>query len=118
MNAEKENNWRHQYSLNMLNDKNEVISAFYPTNQGKEECLAHLKKVSQILKNQTRVKLCIRGRIEPFKQAYSPAEIHDFKELGKHEVRYSAFTFDSICNSKDCFSISDTWTYTCPDFIH
>lgn len=51
MNAEKENNWRHQYILYMLNEKNEAIPAFYPTNQGKEECLAHLKKVEKILKN-------------------------------------------------------------------
>lgn len=57
MKAEKENNWRHQYSLNMLNEKNEVIPAFYPTNQGKPECLAHMKKVTKILKNSDRVKM-------------------------------------------------------------
>jgi hypothetical protein len=45
MNAEKENNWRHQYILHVLNKQNEVISLYNPTNQGKQECLAHLNKV-------------------------------------------------------------------------
>lgn len=116
MNAEKENNWRHQYSLNMLNDKNEVISAFFPTNQGKSECLAHLKKVEKILKNQSRVKLCLRAPLEKMNSDKSKPEIYDFGPLGKHESPYYALTFDTICNSNECFSISDTWTYTCPSF--
>jgi hypothetical protein len=116
MNAEKENNWRHQYSLNMLNEKNEVISAFYPTNQGKKECLEHLKKVEKILKNQSRVRLCVRDRLKKMIDDHSDPEVHDFKTLGKHESPYYALTFDTICNSKECYSISDTWTYTCPVF--
>ncbi len=31
MNAEKENNWRHQYILNLLNENNEVIPVYNPT---------------------------------------------------------------------------------------
>lgn len=116
MNAEKENNWRHQYSLNILNEKNEVISAFYPTNQGISECMAHLKKVEKILKNQTRVRLCVRDRLEKLIDDKSKTEIHDFGALGKYESPYYALTFDTICNSKECYSISDNWTKTCPDF--
>lgn len=48
MNAEKENNWRHQYILSVLNEKNEAITVFNPTNEGKQECLAHLKKVEKV----------------------------------------------------------------------
>lgn len=113
---EKENDWRHQYSLNMLNNKNEVISAFYPTNQGKEECETHLKKVEKILQKQSRVKLCVRDKLEPIDNTKYPPEFHDFGILGKHESPYYSLTFDTICNSKDCYSISDTWTYTCPTF--
>jgi len=116
MNAEKENNWRHQYSLNMLNEKNEAISVFYPTNQGKRECMAHLKKVEKILKNQTRVRLCVRDRLEKMIDNKSKPEIHDFGALGKHQSPYYALTLDTICNSKECYSLSDTWTTTCPDF--
>ncbi len=116
MNAEKENNWRHQYILKMLNEKNEVIRVFYPTNQGKPECLEHLKKVEKVLKKGSRVRLCVRDKLEKITESNSNPEIHDFGSFGKHESPYHALTFDTICNSKECFSISDTWTYTCPGF--
>jgi hypothetical protein len=116
MNAEKENNWRHQYFLYILDNQNEAIALLYPTNQGKEECLAHLKKVESILKTKSRLKLCIRGELKRGDYKNSPPEFLDFGPLGKHESPYDAFQFDTICNSKECFSISDTWTYTCPNF--
>jgi len=116
MNAEKENNWRHQYILNMLNEKNEVIPVYNPTNQGKAECLAHLKKVEKVLKNAPRVRLCVRDKLEKIVDARVKLENHDFGSLGKHDSPYHALTFDTICNSKECYSISDTWTYTCPGF--
>jgi hypothetical protein len=116
MNAEKENNWRHQYVLYMLNKKNEAIPVFYPTNQGKQECMTHLKKVEKILKNQSHVKLCVRDRLEKMVNNKTDPEFHDFGALGKYESPYYALTFDTICNSKECYSISDTWTTTCPSF--
>jgi len=116
MNAEKENNWRHQYILHMLNNKNEVISLYNPTNQGKEECLAHLKKVEKILKNESRFKLCARNNLEKMTETDVIHELHDFGHLGRYESPYYGLTFDTICNSKECFSISDTWIYTCPGF--
>ena len=116
MNAEKENNWRHQYILSMLNEKNEAITVFNPTSQGKQECLAHLKKVEKVLKKEPRVRLCVRDLLEKMIDDKSNPETHEFGSLGQHESPYYALTFDSICNSKECYSISDTWTYTCPGF--
>lgn len=118
LNAEKENNWRHQYILYILNEKNEAIPLFNPTNQGKSECLAHLKKVERVLEKETRMKLCARGILEKMPDNKRQKEFHDFGPLGKHESPYWALTFDTICNSKECYSISDTWNYTCtdPDF--
>jgi hypothetical protein len=117
MNAEKENNWRHQYILNILNDKNEVIPVYYPVNQDDFYCLAHLKKVEKILKKSSRMKLCVRDKLEKITDyTVTPIEIHDFGSLGKHESPYHALTFDTICNSSDCVSISDTWIHTCPGF--
>ena len=114
MNAEKENNWRHQYVLHILNKQNEVISLYNPTNQGKQECLAHLNKVRKILKKELRVKLCARDILEKRNNKEVIPETLDFGPLGKHKSPYNGITFDSICNSKECYSISDTWTYTCP----
>ena len=116
MNAEKENNWRHQYILNILNDKNEIIQVFYPTNQDDQQCLHHLKKVEKILKKSPRMRLCVRDKLKIDDSKILP-ETHDFGPLGKHVSPYDALTFDTICNSSDCVSISDTWTYTCPEFL-
>lgn len=121
MNAEKENHWRHQYILYLLNEKNEAIPVFNPTNQDKDQCLAHLKKVEKVLKNADRVRLCVRDRLKKFPNPQDyPPEFHDFGRLGKHESPYHALTFDTICNSdsksKQCVSLSKTWTYTCPSF--
>jgi hypothetical protein len=116
LNAEKENIWRHQYFLNVLNEKNEVISIMYPTNQDVETCQEHLKKVEKIFKNASEVRICARDILEKIVETDLIQEIHDFGPLGKHTSPYYGLTFDTICNSKECFSISDTWTYTCPGF--
>ncbi len=117
LNAEKENNWRHLYALHMLNDRKEVISVYYPITQGKHECREHLKKVEKVLKNQSSVKLCVRDRLERVTKPLPKPEFYDFEALGKHESPYAGLTFDTICNTKECVSISDTGTTTCPDFI-
>lgn len=121
MNAEKENNWRHQYVLYLLDDKNEVIPVYYPTNQGKKECLAHFKKVEKVLKTARRLhqplKLCARDKLEKMTDSKDTIpEFHDFGILGRHDSNYWALTFDTICSEKNCYSISDTWTYSCPGF--
>lgn len=116
MNAEKENKWRHQYILNLLNDKNEVIPVYNPTNQGIDECMAHFKKVEKVLKIEPRVKLCVRDKLEKRTDKETVLVPHDFGSLGKYKSTYHALTFDTICNSQTCHSISDTWTRTCPGF--
>lgn len=116
LNAEAENVWRHQYILYMLNEKNEVIPVYNPTNQDKSQCLKQFKKIKKILKGAARVKLCVRDPLKRITDTSSMPEITDFGPLGRHESPYHALTFDTICNAKDCFSISDTWTYTCPGF--
>ncbi len=116
LNAEKENQWRHQYLLNVLNEKGEVISIMYPTNQDIDSCNEHLKKVEKIFKSANEVKICARGILKKMVENNLIEEIYDYGALGKHTSPYYGLTFDTICNSKDCYSISDTWTYTCPDF--
>ncbi len=116
MNAEKENQWRHQYILSMLNEKGEVVTVYNPTNQDKDTCLAHLNKVKKILNGHSRVKLCVRDRLEKMNDPKVILTVYDFGSLGKHTTIYHGLTFDTICNSKECYSISDTWTYTCPNF--
>lgn len=113
MNAEKENNWRHQYILYILNNENEAIPVFYPTNQGKSECTAHLKKVEKILRNQARVHLCVQKKLEKMSYQNPAKEYHDFGELGKHTSPFYALGFESICNSKECFSIREDGQNSC-----
>jgi hypothetical protein len=114
MNAETENNWRHQYFMYILNDKNEVISAMYPTNQDDEDCLSHLKKVEKVFKKVSKVKMCLRGE---YKKISELNELYDFGQLGQHKESYSPMNFDSICSEKECYSVNETWTKTCPGFV-
>jgi hypothetical protein len=116
MNAEAENNWRHQYILYILNEKNEVIPVFYPTNQGKAECMAHLKKVERILRNAERLKLCVHDPLEWYDDSKFALELHDFGSLGKHSSPYNALRFDRICSSKECYRLEDVYSRTCPTF--
>lgn len=116
LNATEENNWRHSYLIHMLNQKDEVITATYPITLDKEACNEHLKKVEKILKKDSTVTLCIRDILEKDSRPDPIPEIVDFGSLGKFFSPYDFLTFDRICNSKDCVSISDTWLTTCPEF--
>ena len=113
LNAEKENIWRHQYFLRLLNDKNEVLIAMYPTNQSDDKCDAHKKKVEKIFKKEKYVTLCVRDELIPDPDY---RDLYDFGSLGKHRQTYDPLFFDSICNSSECYSINETWTNTCPGF--
>jgi hypothetical protein len=114
MNAEKENNWRHLYTMNILGNNNDVIPIYYPVNQDADECKAHIKKVEKVLKKSNQVRLCARGKLDLITDG-TKIETLDFGPLGKHDSHFHALTFDTICNDKECVSISDTWTYTCPE---
>ncbi len=115
LNAEKENNWRHQYFMYILNDNDEVITAMNPTNQDDVKCKKQLKKIEKVLKGEKKVKLCLRELLKKDVSGMT-SDVHDFGRLGRHTSPYDALTFDRICNSKECFSMSDTWTVTCPEF--
>ncbi|AZZ38140.1 hypothetical protein CIK05_15465 [Bdellovibrio sp. qaytius] len=113
LNAEAENKWRHQYMMYILNNNSEVIPVMYSIHQEKSVCLEHLKKVEKILNKHTQVKMCLR---DVLKKDPTNNEIQDFGSLGKHPVTFESLTFDSICSSKDCYSVNDSWTETCPGF--
>jgi hypothetical protein len=101
LNAEDENKWRHQYTMYVLNDKGEVIPVMYSIHQEKSVCLAHLKKVEKILKKDQQVKLCVKDKLTA---DISDSTLYDFGALGKHFARYDLLTFESICNSSECYN--------------
>lgn len=113
LNAEAENKWRHQYMMYILNKDNEVIPVMYSIHQEKSVCLEHLKKVEKILRKQSNVKMCLRGSLT---KDLTSSESQDFGAFGKRRITFESLTFDSICVSKECYSVNDTWTETCPGF--
>lgn len=115
LNASDENKWRHQYRLHVLNSENEVISIYHPVNQDLDTCNIQLKKIQNVLKKSKKIKICARDVLEKNMRSDRIPELHDFGTLGKHKTPYEGLIFDTICNENNkCFSISDTWTYTCP----
>lgn len=118
LDAEAENQWRHQYFMYVLNDKNEVLEIMQSTNQDKDSCQIQLNKIEKILKPESLVKLCVRGELKKnVPQSEDQGEFIKFGTLGGHKVVYEALTLDSICNSKECFSNNDVWVNACPGFV-
>jgi hypothetical protein len=113
--AKAENSCRHHYYMYILDDKNNVFKAQYPTDQDIDSCMDHLKKIEKIFKNFDTVTMCIRGDIN--KKDPDLKRLVDFKQLGKHSGGGQLLDFDSICNSKGCYSINETWIDTCPGFL-
>lgn len=113
LDAEAENNWRHQYMMYILNKDNEVIPVMYAIHQEKSVCLEHFKNVEKILHQDSIIKMCLRDKL---KNDPISNEIQDFGLLGKHPVTFESLTFDSICSSKNCFNVNEAWTETCPGF--
>lgn len=101
LDAEDENKWRHQYMMYVLDNNDEVIPVVYTIHQEKSICLAHLKKIEKIIKNDPQVKLCVKDKLTA---NVSDRTLYDFGSLGKHYARYDLLTFDSICNSIDCYN--------------
>ena len=117
-NAEAENNWRHQYLMYVLSDKNEVLEIMQPTNQDKDSCYSQVHKIEKILRSEPKVKVCARDELK--KSVSDPGSKNEFIQfglLGNHGVTYDSLTLDSICNSKDCLSNNDIWVNTCPGFV-
>ena len=115
LNAEKENNWRYQYMMYILNEKNDVIPIMYPTNQDRDQCFKHLHLVEKILKINSTIRICSQGIMSLSQDAQVIEEPHDFGKFGKFKSNYDALTFNTFCNSQECIRLKDTWTYECPD---
>ena len=113
LNAEDENRWRHQYVMYVLNDQKEIIEVLHYVNQDKSSCLSQAKEVSKILKKEPTVTLCLRGNLKADPMS---TEFYNFNKFEKYPIKYSFLTFDSICNLKNCYSVNDIWTNTCPGF--
>jgi hypothetical protein len=116
-NAEAENNWRHQYLMYVLNDKNEVLEIMQPTNQDEESCYSQVRTIEKILQAESQVKICVRDELR--KSIQDPGgqnEFIQFGSLGSHKLTYESLTLDSICNSKKCLSNNEVWVNTCPGF--
>lgn len=113
LNAEDENKWRHQYTMYILNDQNEIIEILHPIHQDKNSCLSQIKEISKIIKEEKTVDLCLRGNL---KKDLNTNEIYEFHVSEKYPIIYSFLTFDSICSSKKCYSINEAWKETCPGF--
>ncbi|MBX7231734.1 MAG: hypothetical protein K1X29_06575 [Bdellovibrionales bacterium] len=117
-NAEAENNWRHQYFMYVLNDKNEVLEIMQPTNQDKDSCYSQLRAVESILQSESQVKICARDELKTnIQDSESQNEFIQFGSLGSRKVVYESLTLDSICNSKKCLSNNEVWVNTCTGFV-
>lgn len=113
LNAEAENKWRHQYIMYILNGSGEVIPVMSSIHQEKSVCMEQLSKIEKILNKNPKVEMCLRDSL---KKDLTNTEMQDYGVLGKHRVVFEVLTFDSICASKDCYSVNDVWTETCPGF--
>jgi len=116
-NAEAENNWRHQYLMYILNDKNEALEIMQSTNQDKDTCKAQVNAIEKILQFEPQVKLCVRGELKAsFQDPGKKSGAIRFGRLGDHKISYESLTLDSVCNSKKCVSNNSVWVNTCPGF--
>jgi hypothetical protein len=106
-NAEAENNWRHQYFMYILNDKNEVLPIMHAINQEDSICKEQLGKIQKILNRNNYVRVCANSILEKVKSAKSDDMI-DFGPLGKHAVTHEPLFFDGVCNPKKCFIYKET----------
>ncbi len=113
LNAEDENQWRHDYVMYILNEHQEVIPVMSSLHLAKSVCKEQIKKIKKILNKYQQVKLCLRGKI---KAESTSNEFVDFGKQGKPPIKYESLIFDSICSTNDCYSVNEAWTETCPGF--
>jgi hypothetical protein len=116
--AEAENNWRHQYFMYILSDKNEALEIMQSTNQDRDTCKAQVNAIEKILQSEPQVKLCVRGELKTSSQETKTENGPiPFGRLGNHKISYESLTLDSVCNSKKCISNNRVWVNTCPGFV-
>jgi len=63
-NAEAENNWRYQYLMYVLNDKNEMLEIMQPTHQDKDSCYSQVREIEKLLRSESQVRLCVRDKLK------------------------------------------------------
>lgn len=118
LNAEGENNWRHQYSMYILNDRDEVIELIAPTHLDKDSCRSRAQKIQNIIQSNSKLRICARDELKKKNPKSSgPTATIQFGPSGNHRVAYETLTFDSICSFKKCFSNNEVWVNTCPGFV-
>ncbi len=117
LNAEAENNWRHQYLMHILNHKNEVLEIMGSTNQDKDTCYSQIQKIDKVLQSEGQVRICARDKLKIIQATQEQKSIIQFEQLGNHKPTYEARTFDSICSSKKCVGDNSAWVKTCPGFV-
>lgn len=116
LNAEKENNWRHQYFIYVLNDKNEVLEIMKSTHTDGDFCRSQVHSIEKVLREEPQAKICVRDEVKKIHGPETQKELISFGPLGEHKVTYEGLTFDSICNSKKCVGNNSAWIDTCPGF--
>lgn len=117
LNAEAENNWRHQYVMYILSDKDGILKIMQATHMDKDSCNSQMHAIERILKSEPQVKMCVRDELRKAdRSSDSKSELISFSPFGSHKVTYESMTFDTICNSKKCFGNNDMWVNTCPGF--
>lgn len=118
LNAEEGNEWRHQYLIFILGDKNDVLEIAAPHNTDQKSCLEQILQIEKILRFESEVKMCVRGGLKnKTAREGSWEETVDFGPRGIHKINHESLTLDTICNSKNCYGDNSAYTYTCPGFI-
>jgi hypothetical protein len=117
MNAEGDNNWRHQYFMYVLSDKSEVLEVMESTHTDGDSCSSQFHAVEKILKAEPQVKICVRDELRKSQVPDAQRELILFSSLGQHKVTHQGLTFDTICNSKKCVGDNSPWVDTCPGFV-
>lgn len=116
LNAEGDNNWRHQYFMYILNNKNEVFEIMKSTHTDGDFCRSHVRAIEKMLNAELRVKICVRDKFRKSQDPETQNELVLFGRLGQHKVTYEGLTFDSVCNSRNCVGDNSMWVDTCPGF--
>jgi len=89
-----------------------VFEVLYPQDLDKKSCENLTKKIEKIYKRSSEVKICLRGNLKTDTESLRQI---DFGKLGIHTTKYNDLFFETICNTKNCYSY-DVYTNTCPGF--
>lgn len=118
LNAEEGNEWRHQYLMFILGNRNEVLEIAAPHNTDKESCQEKIAAIKKMLRFESKIRVCVRdGLKQKTAKDGSWEEAADFGSKGVHKISHASMSFDTICNSRECYGDNSAYTYTCPGFV-